>query len=193
MKKLLILIVLMFSLEAEAVPASPWAWPECLPRNTIDDVRQAGAQDWEVLAIRAITRDGLSKGPVDLVPTDCGAHGWAHFSPGRLDLNIATSSPCPVDDAKWRQGVQLVLYSDGAGWVQLRAWRRIVGPAVREARRNGWRRSELALAAALANSSPSLLRRLGAECDWDSTCVRRRYGTTDHRRRRLTFIEQEWP
>jgi hypothetical protein len=175
---------------AEPLPTyCPMIWYECLSRDTLRDLERAGATTWELMAVRAITRDGESKGPVDLVMTDCGAHGWAHFSPERLDLNLSHVTECPYDDPEWRHAVLAVLYSERSGALTLAAWRRIIAPALYEAQRHGWRRAELALAAAVANTAPTLLVRLGEECSWSSACVAHRYARgNEHRARRITWL-----
>ncbi len=111
--------------------------------------------DWEMLAIEIITAD-TDKGIANVVETDCGATGIFHLQPpDPLDAGLTTSDDCPIEDDGWRESLDGYLYSPYSVALQVRAWRRIVGPAVQFARNHGLEGEELAVVASIANSTGS--------------------------------------
>lgn len=183
---------------ASAYDQTPAVWPECLDRDLwadLESVQDFGVRplvDWERLAIDAITRDGLSKGIADLIRTGCGVAGFAHFRPtDPFRIGMSSDLDCPIDDPDWSRYMLAILYSDQSAAIQLVAWRRIVGPAVRTARSHGWRSvHDLALAASVANSDGSSgFEARGATCEWDPDCVAESYAKESrHRRRRIEWL-----
>jgi hypothetical protein len=189
---LLALILSSFAREARAsLSYSPAPYPECLPRETLSDLRAAGASAWELLAVRVITRDGRSKGPVDWIERECGLSGLAgpfHFTPGRLRLYRPPEdiSYCPAFDEDYREAVLSLLYSEAAGPVLLATFRRIVNQPVTRAREAGLYDQDLALVAALANNSPRLMERIGERCEWGVPCIMEEWsGRSPHLQRRV--------
>lgn len=170
---------------------SPFVWQECLDRSNISaDLRRAGARSWEVEAIEIIGSGSIGKGPVDVVHVsrDEIALGWAHFTAQRspFELNTWTGSA----SAEWVLGIQALLYSDQAPFIQLRSWRRIVRSTARMGASQGCRDHECrVLLVAMANSSPRRAQRIGSECRWRAPCMAQRYpGSSAHRQRRI----DEW-
>lgn len=144
--------------------ASPaGVWPECLPRET-DEILDL-ASGWEREAIEALAgpgSDGEDRTIVDYTAGgDCGL--WHLDGCDLLD-----------DPEVWHQFA--VLYSDLSPAIQLRRWRRIVGPAVELAP------LPRAMTAVLANGLGSRgLLDLGDGCAWDLGCMEAIYATTPHR------------
>jgi len=162
---------------------------QCRNINLAEELKQAGADPWEIKAIDAITRGavtrnhGLSKNPYDILPN--GRIGWAHF--GGSDPLRCGVSP---SNSLTTYGV---LYSDYSTEIQLYRWRQIVSSAVPMARR--WRcmgkRSSLAAIASSVGSA-GLRRILGHDCaKQDSRCdcaVRVYAAKSQHRRRRVQWL-----
>ena len=139
----------------------------CYNQDLFADLDEAGARDWEIDAIDIITSGAEGKTPTDLIETDCGAHGWAHFTPGRLQLGTSWKGDCAFEDPEWIATMRAVLYSEHSSTIQLYAWRRIVSQGLRPARRAGCSEVCLTVMAAVSNSSPTLARTLGEAVEWD--------------------------
>jgi len=167
------LIVILFILAAWSTHAWPMDGPlcpvieyACYNQDLLSDLEELGARDWELDAIEVITRSS-SRSPVAIHDTDCGAAGFAHFSPGNLDLGITWEGSCAYDDEVWRDQILAVLYSEDSAIIQLTAWRRIINQAIRPARRAGCDDDCLVVVASVANSSPTLANELGLATEWD--------------------------
>jgi len=168
------LFVILFVLAAWTTPSAamdgglcPVLEYACYNQDLFEDLDELDAHDWEVDAITIITRSS-SRSPVALHEVDCGAAGWAHFSPGRLGIGLTWEGDCAYDDEVWRDQTLAVLYSEYSASIQLNAWRRIVGQATYPARRAGCDDDDcLTIVASIANSSPTLARELGRETNWD--------------------------
>jgi hypothetical protein len=124
---------------------SPQAWPECLPRAWGEVEYLATADEWA--AIRAITRDGRSKGLVDFVSVHRGetALGWIHQTLERGTFYASSD--------KWDN--LAVLYSDAAPGRLYSLFRRKLHPVRRAAANVGCVGSCLVEALAIGNSRPT--------------------------------------
>lgn len=127
--------------------------------------RQRRIRDWELEAIQVIV-GRRAKSIIDIVPTDGGAYGFAHFQPPN-DLGLSwmehyESDPnideCILTDdfhlnSDWVSDTQDILYSRYSVTIQLTAWRAGIDRAIYAAQANGWSTRQLTIAAALANST----------------------------------------
>lgn len=166
------------------------ASPEVLRVYGVDPL-----EDWEILAIDSICRGclsskegvGRSKNLADM--TQYGDVGLFHFNEfwqrhfgwqQRFD-----------DDLE----MLAFLNSESSFAVQLTVWRtETIAGSVRRARNQGWEDEELALAAAIGNSSPRDLQEYGAQCDWEPNCVADMYASESlHRQRRISWLESHIP
>lgn len=138
-------VLLVHSSAHSAPNHSPHAFDECLPR-TWSEVQQLATND-EWAAIRAITRDGRSKGLVDFVAVHNNetAIGWIHQTMER-------GSFYPSSD-RWDN--LAVLYSDAAPERLYSLFRRKLSPVRRAARTVGCFGPCLVEALAIGNSRPS--------------------------------------
>lgn len=163
----------------------PATFPECLNRDVLEDLADAGAESFELEAVERLMRHS-DRGPVAYVRVSDRevALSWAHFTAGRNRLGLGGLPADQTSLAHYWSAMEL-LYSDAAGAVTLAAWRRLVGPVVREARTAGWPEDDLDLVAAAANSAPGSLRRIGRECGWERTCVVVRWATSERRKERM--------
>jgi len=206
----------------------PVDYPECYPFDFMEELERAHMLDiscvsigsrgnserrrrirrWEINAIEIIMSGALGKSPIDIVPTDGGAHGFAHFQPPN-DLNISWMEHYEADDDipecirtsgfnhddDWVSDIERVLYSRYSVAIQLTAWRSGVSRAVAEARRNGWEENHWTIAAAIANSTGQRgFINLAGSAGWDPELTIQAY--TDqrpdsrHRRRRARRMRQ---
>lgn len=174
-------------------PTCPLTFAECLNRDVLVDLADAGAEPWELDAVAVIISGDEGKGPVDYVrvgPNEI-AVGFAHFTACRDRFRLGIGcDPNTTTLAAW-EGMLALLYSDVGPSVQLTAWRRIVSRPVAEARRWGLHGSTLSAVAALGNSAPTMVAREVHECRGDLCCVARAYATTDHRVRRIEALGLE--
>lgn len=170
---------------------------ECLDRHAPTDAADlplwgvAPLESWERIALDSICRGclsradgiGLSKNLADRI----GYSGDA----GILHLSVGMQQALGWRDA-WGRGDRLtaVLYSDASMAIQVQTWRALIARSIAYVRERGWSTDvELATAAAVANSSPSALRRHGATCRWDAECVADRYASESaHRARRVRWL-----
>ena len=178
----------------------PVDYPECYPFDFLEELerahlldascasisargssdRQRRIRDWEIEALRVIVGN-RAKSIVDIVPTDGGAYGFAHFQPPN-DLGISwmesyeedpNVDECILTDnfhrnQNWVEDTQDILYSRYSVTIQLTAWRAGVDRAVYAAIENGWSRRQLTIAAALANSTGETgFVRIAESSNWD--------------------------
>jgi len=134
--------------------------------------------DYELGALRIITRDSLGKGPCDWTSYHAG---WAHFQqPDPLRLGLTSPE------------TRRLLASDRSGAVQLHRWRQIVRSALAEAWASGCTSEAcLAVTAAIANTSPGLARELGRRAKWRWGIMLKLYvmgRPTVHRQRRAQAV-----
>ena len=179
---------------------------ECLPSmdESISDrarLRAAGARGWEIDAWGAIRSGNIGKKPLDVINwtgTDANGRrdgwydlGYYHLAYGPDDDDVLGIG-IRRDDPDWLDWSIAVLYADRAdhGYgIQLAEWRGRVGGTTREAARAGCEDSCLAVVAATANSSPSLIRRLGRESNWNPKFILNEYGdASEHRSNRANWL-----
>lgn len=187
------LVVALYSLGWLATAKAqtcPLVYAECLDAEysstRVDRLADSGATSWEVQALAVIGSGVIGKHPFDVIPTPEGGAVLGivhrHIDPGEEMLGTGYLA----DGDGWRDMALALLYADraqGYRW-QLDSWRTVVRPAVSAARAGGCRRMCLAVVAAIANTSPTLARRLGAEHEWDPSAMLEAYATTPHRARR---------
>lgn len=169
----------------EPLPICPVDFHECIERDFVAELQRAHMldpslhpigtrlydgisdrrrqiDDWELEAIQIVGSGVIGKGYLDLLETDDGAHGFAHFQPPNgLDIpRLAVFEAIDeledirwIDNPKWVQEVDEVLHGPYSVAIQLRAWRDGVNHAVRGAARNGWEEDQYTIAAAIANST----------------------------------------
>ena len=173
-------------------PAESMICPElvtqCLDLNPHKELIRAGAKDWEIEAIDAITRgmitltSGLSKNHYDILPN--GRMGFAHFG-GSDPLRVGLSS----NDIYQTYGV---LYGEHSFKIQLSRWRKIIQGVSAMASRCGCRNRRSALASIANTMGASGLRGLLGQCAKAQgnvcDCAIRVYsGSSDHRARRIQW------
>lgn len=199
---------LQFDIEHELERAHmlfPHISPIGVSSDTSDRRRQI--EDWELESLSIIMGGVLGKDYHDLVETDCGAHGFAHFQPPNgLNLsefefyeeseNDGLIETCWIDDQpKWVFRLEEVLYSPYGIALQLTAWRDTVDYAIYRALERGWVDEELTLVASLTNSTGARgFLDLADEHDWDPHLVIQGYmdqrPDSDHRRRRAQRLQE---
>lgn len=181
---------------AYAMVYTPQVYPECLDRDVLEDFEDAGAEDWELLAIRIITRDGTAsrRGMTDIVATDCGAFGAFHLQPAHHVAGMTWEGECAREDPAWQWGLLSFLYSDHSASLQLTEWRDVVDVAVDAAADAGLDELEIAAVAAMANSTPSGTLRLGQRTGWNVSAMVDGYmamrPSSRHRERRAAWIRR---
>lgn len=200
MGRLTLMIVLLAYMPARAA-VCPVAFLECLPSaderiGDAERLERAGAADWEIQAWRAIRSGNIGKGPLDVIDWSTrGRPGWWDFGHYHLAFGPGSEDVLGVgirmDTPGWSDWATAVLYVDRSRFdyrIQLDRWRRRVQPAIRAARQAGCRLECRAAVAAIANSSPTLARRLGEETGFDFVKMLHRYATTPHRSRRARWF-----
>ena len=130
-------------------------------------------EQWEIDAIIIIMSGARGKNFTDIVRTDCGAHGFAHFQPPNglgieeLEHYEEMDVDCWFYHDDWRGSITEILYSPDSWAIQVEAWRRNAHRAARSAKRSGWGGVELAVAASIANSTGAAgFRRLARRASW---------------------------
>jgi len=167
--------------------------------------RRREIDDWELAAIDIIMNSGaIGKDWNDILTTDGGAHGFAHFQPPNgLDLEELEIYEYMeevkgdihwIDQIFWVEHLETILYSPYSAAIQLRAWRSTVNHAVYGAQRNGWEDEELVIAASIANSTGERgFLNLAEECGWDPAATIQGYmdqrPDSNHRRRRARRLQ----
>lgn len=182
-------VLLLCMASAQGSPPAAVIYPECLDRDCHRDMRSAGAEPWEIEALCDVVASGsIGKTLVDYVrvsPNEIGL-GVAHFTARRGRLGLSPPRPHVSDlDHYWR--ALAYLYSDESPPSQLRAWRRLVAPAVEEGDLYAMDR---VFVAALANSGPERTVRMIRSCHGRVCCVARQYvdRRQGHRARRVTTL-----
>lgn len=82
-----LILVAVLTAGAEESPAADAGYciatyPECLNRDVLEDLAQAGAEDWELAAALAVAHGRQGRGMVTFTDVSCGSAGFASFAPG---------------------------------------------------------------------------------------------------------------
>lgn len=187
------------AMEWEDQGLCPVTVEECLPVDNLEALEHAHLLDsycrplerWERDAIEIITADFHRQlHHLNPPPPDCGSFGLFHFQPSDpLRVGADTKVECPWGVQWWQDRIADAIYSPYSATLQLRAWRRIIGPAA-WASPPGFPKVVIAAVANSTGAHHAL--EMAESCGWEPECLVRAYveerpGSRhrEHRARRL--------